>query len=71
MIITILNYSTAEVHQIKTNIELTESEIENIISKQGHRINDIFYMVHDTEEITKTELTLDPKTNYNESKNFL
>lgn len=65
MIITVLDYSSAEVHQIKINIALSPSEIENIISSNGHRLKDICYMVHNTEEIKETILTLDKEKNYN------
>ena len=65
MIITVLDYSSEEVHQIKINIDLSPSEISNIISLNGHRLKDICYMVHDTEEIKETILTLDKEKNYN------
>ena len=56
MFITVLDYSVAEVTQYEFINEPEFDDVENFLKDKGHRLKDIYYMVHDNDSINKIQI---------------
>ena len=56
MFITVLDYSVAEVTQYEFINEPEFDDVEKTLKDKGHRLKDIYYMVHDNDSINKIQI---------------